>query len=192
MGIKANQIRKGMILVFDGELFQVTDFEHRKPGKGQAFNQVRCKHHRTGTKKVMKLSSDEEVDQAYLERKACTFSYMEGANPVFMDSENFEQYSLEPDLSADAMPFIRDNQAVDITFYEGSPIAVELPGSVVLKVVEAEIAARGDTVTNDKKRAVCDTGLEIRVPNYIESGECVKISTETGDFIARASEDDLA
>ena len=192
MGIKANQIRKGMILVLDGDLFQVTDFEHRKPGKGPAFNQIRCKHHRTGAKKVMKLSSDEDVEQAFLERRACNFSYMDGPNPVFMDAENFEQYSLEPALSETAMPFVRDNQKVDITFYEGEPIAIELPGSVVLKVAEAEIAARGDTVTNDKKRAVCDTGLKIRVPNYIEVGERVKISTETGEFLARASEEDLA
>ena len=140
----------------------------------------------------MKLSSNEDVEQAFLERRACNFSYMEGQNPVFMDAENFEQYSLEPALSESAMSFVRDNQKVDITFYEGEPIAIELPGSVVLKVAEAEIAARGDTVTNDKKRAVCDTGLKIRVPNYIETGECVKISTETGEFLARASEEDLA
>jgi len=188
MSIKANQVRKGQVLVLDGELFVVTEFEHRKPGKGPAFNQIKCKNHRTGAQKQMRLSSDETVEQAFMERRPCAFSYMDGEQYVFMDNENFEQYFLDEALCAEAMGYVRENQTINITFYEGNPVSLELPSSVTLLVTEAEQAVKGDSVTNDKKNAVCETGLNIRVPMYIEAGETVKINTETGEFLARVKE----
>jgi elongation factor P len=188
--IKATNIRKGQVLVFDGELFVVTDYEHRKPGKGPAFNQVVCKHYRTGTQKRMKLSSDDVVNQAYLESKDCTYSFPEGDRFVFMDSNSYEQYYLDAGLVGDQMKFVKDNQSVVITFFEGNPITLILPNAVILEVAEAEISAKGDTVTNDKKGAVCQTGLEVRVPAYIVAGEIIKVNTETGEFLGRAKKDE--
>ena len=188
--IKATNIRKGQVLVFDGELFVVTDYEHRKPGKGPAFNQVVCKHYRTGTQKRMKLSSDDVVNQAYLESKDCTYSFPEGDRFVFMDSNSYEQYYLDAGLVGDQMKFVKDNQSVVITFFEGNPITLILPNAVILEVSEAEISAKGDTVTNDKKGAVCQTGLEVRVPAYIVAGEIIKVNTETGEFLGRAKKDE--
>ena len=184
--IKATNIRKGQVLVFDGGLFVVTEYEHRKPGKGPAFNQVVCKHYRTGTQKRMKLSSDDVVNQAYLESKDCTYSYPEGDLFVFIDSSSFEQYYLDASLVGSQMKFVKDNQEVVITFFEGIPITLILPNAVILEVSEAEISAKGDTVTNDKKGAVCQTGLEVRVPPYIVAGERIKVNTETGEFLGRA------
>jgi len=188
--IKATNIRKGQVLVFDGELFVVTDYEHRKPGKGPAFNQVVCKHYRTGTQKRMKLSSDDVVNQAYLESKDCTYSFPEGDRFVFMDTNSYEQYYLDAGLVGDQMKFVKDNQSVVITFFEGNPITLILPNAVILEVAEAEISAKGDTVTNDKKGAVCQTGLEVRVPAYIVAGEIIKVNTETGEFLGRAKKDE--
>ena len=188
--IKATNIRKGQVLVFDGELFVVTDYEHRKPGKGPAFNQVVCKHYRTGTQKRMKLSSDDVVNQAYLESKDCNYSFPEGDRFVFMDSNSYEQYYLDAGLVGDQMKFVKDNQSVVITFFEGNPITLILPNAVILEVAEAEISAKGDTVTNDKKGAVCQTGLEVRVPAYIVAGEIIKVNTETGEFLGRAKKDE--
>lgn len=186
MTIKATQIRKGQILILEGELFLVTDFEHIAPGNWRAINQVKCKHLTTGTVKQMRLGSDETVEIAYLDRRPCLFSYMDGDNYVFMDSENFEQYFLGADLVGDAMKYVKENQSLTLTFFEGKAISIDLPSAVVLQVKEAEIAIKGDSVTNDKKGAVTETGLQIRVPMYIVAGEYVKISTENGEFLGRA------
>jgi elongation factor P len=183
--VKANQIRKGNVLILDGGLFVCTDYEFRKPGKGSSFNQIKCKHLTTGTFKSMKLSSGEAVEVAYLETRPCTYSYPEGESFVFMDKENYELYYLNADLVGDKMAYVRDNQEVSVTFFEGTPISLELPTHVVLQIVEAELTAKGDTVTNDKKGAVCDTGLAVRVPPFIEAGEWIKVQTETGDFMSR-------
>jgi elongation factor P len=186
MTIKATQIRKGQVLVLEGELYLVTDFEHIAPGNWRAINQVKCKHLVTGNTKQMRLGSDETVELAYLDRRSCAFSYMDGDNYVFMDNENYEQYFLGADVVGEAMKFVKENQAVTVTFFEGKAISIDLPSAVVLLVTEAEMAVKGDSVTNDKKGAVTETGLEIRVPMYIEAGEYVKVSTENGDFLGRA------
>ena len=183
--VKANQVRKGNVLILDGELFVCTDHEFRKPGKGSSFNQIKCKHLTTGSFKSMKMSSGETLEVAYLEMCPCTYSYPEGETFVFMDKENFELYYLNADLVGDKMAYVRDNQEVSVTFFEGTAISLELPTHVVLLVTEAELTARGDTVTNDKKGAVCDTGLAVRVPPYIEAGEWIKVQTESGDFMSR-------
>lgn len=186
MTIKATEIRKGQVLVLDGELYLVTDFEHIAPGNWRAINQVKCKHLVTGAVKQMRLGSSETVELAYLDRRPCTYLYREGDHYVFMDSENYEQYHLGEDLVGEAMKFVKENQEVTLTFHEGRPVTVDLPAAVVLQVKEAEMAVKGDSVTNDKKGAVLETGLEIRVPMYIQAGEWVKVSTETGEFLGRA------
>lgn len=188
--VKANQVRKGNVLILDGELFVCTDHEFRKPGKGSSFNQIKCKHLTTGSFKSMKMSSGETLEVAYLETRPCTYSYPEGESFVFMDKENYELYYLNSDLVGDKMGFVRDNQEVSVTFFEGTPISLELPTHVVLQVKEAEMTAKGDTVTNDKKGAVCDTGLAVRVPPFIEAGEWIKVQTETGDFMSRTDAPD--
>jgi elongation factor P len=189
--IKANQCRKGQILVIEGELWVVTDYEFRKPGKGSSFNQIKLKKHGTGQQKSMRMSSDETLERAHLDKRACTFSYMEGESFVFMDAESYEQYFLEADMVGDTMKFVRDNQEIFLTFFESAPVAIDLPVAVILLVTEAEMAAKGNTVTQDKKRAVCETGLEVRVPPFVDAGEYIKVSTETGEFVSRAKEEDI-
>ncbi len=189
--IKANQCRKGQILVIDSELWVVTDYEFRKPGKGSSFNQIKLKKHGTGQQKSMRLSSDETLERAHLDKRACTFSYMEGDSFVFMDSENYEQYFLESEMVGDSMKFVRDNQEIFLTFFESAPVAIDLPTVVILKVTEAEMSAKGNTVTHDKKRAVCETGLEVKVPPFVDADEYIKVSTETGEFMSRAKEEDI-
>ncbi|NQU48421.1 MAG: elongation factor P [Planctomycetes bacterium] len=186
--VKANQVRKGQVLVIDGGLFVVTDHEFRKPGKGSSFNQIKCKQMHTGTFKSMRLSTDEVVEVAFLETRPCNYSYAEGDKFVFMDKENYEQYFLGADLVGDKMKFVRDNQEVNVTFYEGAALSLELPTHVILQITEAEFSAKGDSVTNDKKGAVCETGLAVRVPTYIVSGEWIKVQTDSGDFLGRAED----
>jgi len=188
--IKANQVRKGQILLLDGELYLVTEFEHIAPGNWRAINQIKCKSLASGQVKQMRMGSDEAVETAFLDRRPCTYSFEDGESLVFMDSENFEQYYLQREFVGEAMKFVRDNQQIQITFHEGAPISVELPPSVVLLVAEAEISAKGDTVTADKKRAVTDTGLEVKVPPFVDAGEFIKVNTETGEFLGRAKSEE--
>ncbi len=189
--IKANQIRKGQILILEGNLFLVTDFEHIAPGNWRAINQIKCKNLSSGQTKQMRMSSDETVETAFLDRRPCTYSFEDGESLVFMDSENFEQYYLQREFVGEAMKFVRDNQEIQITFHEGTAISVELPTSVILEVAEAEMSARGDTVSNDKKKAVTTTGLEVKVPPFVNAGEFIKVNTETGDFLGRAKADEV-
>lgn len=189
--IKANQVRKGNVLVIDGSLWVVTAYEFRKPGKGGSFNQIKCKHHQTGQQKAMRMTSDETLERAHLDRRKATFSYMEGASYVFMDDENFEQYFLGAELVEESMKFVRENQSISLTFFEDVAISIDLPAAVILIVKEAEASAKGDTVTSEKKGAVTETGLELKVPGYITAGEFIKVNTENGEFLSRAKEEDL-
>lgn len=189
--VKANQVRVGNVLIIEGDLFIVTAFEHIAPGNWRAINQIRCKSLATGNAKQLRLGSDEIMELAYLEKRPCTFSYMEGDRYVFMDAENFEQYFLSVDMVSEAMKYVRDNSKVTITLHEGVPISIELPASVVLKVTESEVSARGDTVTSDKKKAVVETGIEIKVPQFIAVGEYIRISTDTNEFLGRAKPEEI-
>ena len=189
--VKANQVRVGNVLVIDGELYIVTNFEHIAPGNWRAINQIRCRGLQSGNTKQLRLGSDEVMELAYLEKRPSTFSFMEGDRYVFMDAENYEQYFLNAEMVASAMKYVRDNQRVTITLHEGVPVSIELPASVVLKVTEADVSARGDTVTSDKKRAVVETGIEIKVPPFIEVGEYVRISTDSNEFLGRAKADEI-
>lgn len=192
MPIKATEIRRGQVLVLDGELWLVTGFEHIAPGNWRAMNQVKCKHLTTGATRQMRLGSSEVVEVAYLERRPCSYLYQEGDHFVFMDAQNYEQYHLGRDVVGDAMRFVRENQEVLVTFHEGRPISLDLPPAVVLRVTQAEIAVRGDSVTNDRKGATLETGLQIRVPLHIEAGDYVKVGTETGEFLGRAKAEERA
>lgn len=189
--VKANQVRVGNVLIIEGELFIVTNFEHIAPGNWRAINQIRCKNLATGTTKQLRLGSDEIMELAYLEKRPSTFSFMDGDRYVFMDAENFEQYFLSAELVSEAMKYVRDNSKVTITLHESLPISIELPASVVLKITEADVSARGDTVNSDKKRAVVETGIEIKVPPFIAVGEYVRISTDTNEFLGRAKPDEI-
>ncbi|TAH38612.1 MAG: elongation factor P [Planctomycetota bacterium] len=190
MPIKATEIRKGQILLIEGGLWLVTDFEHIAPGNWRAINQVKCKNLTTGSTKQMRLGSSEVVELAYLEKRPCTYLYKEGDHFVFMDSQNYEQHHLGADVVGESMQYVRDNQEVLVTFHDGRPISVDLPSAVVLQVKEAEIGVKGDSVTNSTKGAVLETGLAVRVPMHINAGDYVKISTENGEFLGRTKGED--
>jgi elongation factor P len=135
----------------------------------------------------MRLGSSDAFEVAYLDKKKAEYLYKDSSGYVFMDQQNYEQFPLSEELVGDKMAFVKENTVVDVTFHETLPIGVELPGSVVLKVVEAEAAVKGNTATNVKKDAVLETGLKIKVPLHIQAGEMVKVSTADGEFQGRAN-----
>ena len=182
----ATDIRKGSVLILDGDLYVCTEFQHKTPGNLRGNVQTKLKSLRDGRSIQRKFSSTERVEFAFLDKRPCEYLYKEGSNFVFMDSETYEQYYISDEQVGDQMRYIVENAVVQVTFHEKTPIAVELPASVDLEVKHTEPGIKGDTVSNVFKPATLETGLEIRVPLFIKEGGKVRVHTETREFAGRA------
>lgn len=186
--MQANDIRKGSILIHKGDLWQAVDVEHRTPGNWRAFVQVKLRNIKTGVHVNERFQSTANVEKAWLDKRKAEYLYDDpNSGPVFMDQETYEQFSLPRDLLGDAMNFVKPNGEVEITFYEGTPIGLELPPNVDLEITETEPAAKGNTVSNVQKPATLETGHVIKVPSHINVGDLIKVSTVTGEFQERVN-----
>ncbi len=183
--INATELKKGLIVKVDGELFSVSDFQHVKPGKGPAHMQASIKSLKRGNVIQKRFRSTDKIEDVFLEHKDMEYLYQEGEDFCFMDTEDYEQILLSKEAIGDAMPYIAANANVKVSFYEGNAIGFELPASVTLKIIETDPGVKGDTVTNVFKPAKLETGCEIKVPLFINQGEAVKIDTRTGLFMGR-------
>lgn len=188
MGVRATEIRKGTVLEHEGDLLLVTEYTHKTPGNLRSIIHIKTKSLTSGQNNSMRLGSGDTVEVAYLDRRKAEYLYKDGnGNYVFMDGESYEQFELTPDFVGDTMGFVRENTTVEVTFHEQTPIGIELPPSVVLKVAESEVAVKGNTATNVKKDAIMETGLLVKVPPHIDVGEEIRVSTDTGEFQGRAN-----
>lgn len=189
MGVKATELRKGTVIDMDGDLLVITDYMHHTPGNLRAIIHVKMKSLKSGSTRDMRLGSGDVLEVAYLDKKPCEYLYKENSGGyVFMDTDNYEQFTLPEELVGEKMPYVKENTPCTVTFHGTLPIGVELPAAVVLEVIEADPAVRGNTANNVKKDAVVETGLKIRVPIFISKGEKVKIRTEDGEFLGRAND----
>ncbi len=187
MAMKVNELKKGHVIQEDGQLWQIVDMEHVKPGKGPAYLQIKKKSLSQGKVLETRYNSGASVDFAYLETKELKFGWPEGDNYVFMDSETYEQFLLNENVVGELMPYIKPDEKITVKFHNTKPVTLDLPQVVELEVVETEPAVKGDTVTNVFKPAKLETGLEIKVPMFIAAGEVVKVQTSTGEFSGRVS-----
>ena len=183
--IQATTIRKGMVLEFDGDLFTVLDFHHLTPGNKRGVIQLKLRSLSKGNTMQKKLSSNDKVELAVLEERSMEYLYDEGEKKVFMDQTNFEQYPLGADLLEEAEPFITVGQTIKVSFYEGRPMSIHLPPSIILTVTETAPGLKGDSVSNVFKPAILETGLETQVPLFIDNGTKVKVDTKTGKYLER-------
>jgi len=189
MTSRATELRKGSVIEKDGDLLLITDYEHKTPGNLRAIIQMKTKSLKTGSAGAIRASSSDNFEVAYLDRRKAEYLYKEGNGDfIFMDGETFEQFPLPGDLANDAMGYVKENDTVEITFHDGRPIGVELPPSVVLEVIEAEIAVKGNTATNVKKEAVVETGLLVKVPMHVAVGDKIKIKTADAEFQGRVND----
>jgi len=188
MAIPASQIKLGNVIEYEGDLWIVVESRHVKLAKGGGAMQMKLKNLKRGDHISNRFRSSDKLEMAFLEKRDCEYLYPEGDAFVFMDVENYEQYNLHQDMVGDQMKFVRHNERVNITFYEGAPITVALPPSVELEVTETEPGVRGDTVSNVFKPATVETGYSLKVPNHIKVGDRLKISTETGEFLERVNQ----
>ena len=175
-----------MVVKFNNELYSVFKMEHRTPGNLRGFVQVKMRNLRSGTMIEHRFSSEDRVERAALEEHEMEYLYDDGEYYYFMNTENFEQMHLTRDTLGDAIEYLVPQLKVNIEFYEGKPISVELPPSVDLTVVETEPGMKGASVSNVTKAAKLETGLVVQVPPFITQGEKIRVSTSEGTYQERA------
>ncbi len=184
--ISATQLRPGMVIKFNNELYSVFKMEHRTPGNLRGFVQAKMRNLRSGTMIEHRFSSEDRVDRAALEEQEMEYLYDDGEYYYFMNTENFEQMHLLRDLLGDAVNYLVPQLKVNVEFFEGKPISVELPPAVNLTVVETEPGLKGASVSNVTKPAKLETGLVVQVPPFINEGEKIRVSTSEGTYQERA------
>lgn len=184
--MQANDLRPGMVIKFNNELHSVLTATHRTPGNLRAFVQVKMRNLRNGSSFEHRYASTDSVDRVSLDEQEMEYLYAEREDYYFMNTETYDQIHLSTDLLGDAVNYLIANLKVDVTFFEGNPISVELPPTVDLTVIETEPGLKGATVSNVGKPAKMETGLVVSVPAFINEGEKIKVSTVDGSYMARA------
>jgi elongation factor P len=183
--IDANELRKGVTFTIDNELYKVLEYSHHKPGRGLATIRVKALNMRTGSIIDKTFSSSEKVENIRLDYHNAQFLYADGTHFHFMDTETYEQPSISATVLGDAANYLTENMEVKLTFFESEVLDIELPTSVELDVIQSEPAVRGDTATGVNKKVVTQTGLEVSVPAFVETGDRIKVDTRTGEYITR-------
>ncbi len=186
MQVVATQIRSGQVIVLKGELYRIMDTTHVTPGKGNALVQTRLRNLRTGLQTEHRFRPSDKVEIAHISTKEMQYLYSDGSNHYFMDLETYEQLPLPEEQIGDGMQYLLPEAVVQVDFYDGQPVGVELPNTVVLEVVETEPAMKGATAAGGNKPAKLETGITVTVPMYIEPGTKIVVDTRTGAYVSRA------
>jgi elongation factor P len=185
MKINASEIRVGMLLEYKNDLWVVLKTQHVKPGKGGAFAQVEMKSVNKNTKLNERFRSSETVEKASLEETSFNYLYKDDQNYFFMNPKSFEQIEVKKDILGDKGKLLTENLEVKISFYNESPILVELPNQVTCKIQDTDVALKGQTVSSSYKPAVLSNGLSIQVPPFIESGDEIILDTRNFEYIKK-------
>ena len=183
--VKAQDIKPGVAVDFDGQVYIVVKSDSVKPGKGPAYSQVKLKNIQTGKHVEKRLTSGENVNDIAVDKREMEFLYEESAGAVFMDSENFEQVTVPHDVLGEALSYIKPNATLTALYYQGQVLAVDLPATVDLEVSDTPPGIKGATATNQLKEATLETGLKTRVPPFIAPGDVVRVNTESGEYVSR-------
>ena len=188
MKINGNSIRIGNVIEHQGKLWVAAKTQHTQPGKGGAYMQVELKNLIDGTKMNERFRSSEQVERVYLDEAPYQYLYAEDENFVFMDQQTFEQINLSKDFVGDAAAYLQDGMVVDVSSYEGKPISVQLPDTVILTIVEAEPVVKGQTSSSSFKPAILENGLRVMVPPHIDSGIRIVVNTADNTYVERAKD----
>ena len=186
--VTAGDFRNGVTFEMDGQVMQIVEFQHVKPGKGAAFVRTKLKNVITGAVTERTFNPTDKFETAYVERREMQYLYNDGELYYFMDTETYEQLPLNADKLGDAFRFVKENMIVKVLSYKGNVFGLEPPLFVDLEVTETEPGVRGDTATNVTKPATVETGAEVRVPLFINVGEKIRIDTRTGEYLERSKE----
>lgn len=184
--ISAGDFRNGVTFEYEGNVYQVVEFQHVKPGKGAAFVRTKLRNIISGGVVEKTFRPTDRMPRAHIERKDMEYLYNDGGLFYFMDQETYEQLPLNAEQLGDALKFVKENMLVKILLYKGNVFGVEPPNFVELKITKTEPGFKGDTATNVMKPATLETGAVINVPLFIEEGEIIRVDTRTGEYMERA------
>ena len=184
--VVAGDFKNGITFDMDGNVFQVIEFQHVKPGKGAAFVRTKMKNVITGAVIERSFSPTDKFDSAYIERRDMQYSYNDGDLYYFMDMESFDMVPLNPEVLPDSFKFVKEEMMCKLCSFKGKVFSVEPPTFVDLEITDTDPGFAGNTATNTLKPATVETGAEIKVPLFIEVGEIIKIDTRTGEYLSRA------
>lgn len=184
--IDVNDLRKGVIFELDNSLFRVLEYTHHKPGRGNAIIRIKARNIRTGSTIEKTFNSGDRVQDVRLDYHNVQYLYNDGDMFYFMDAETFEQPGVPRSLVGDMAGFLKEGMEVKLTFFQNEALDIELPTSVDLKVVQADVAVRGDTATGVTKKVTVETGAQVDVPMFVKEGDTIRIDTRTGEYVTRA------
>ena len=184
----SNDLKNGMVLNIEGQLWAVVEFQHVKPGKGAAFVRSKLKNVLTGKVVDRTFNAGVKIETANVDKRNMTYLYNDGDGFIFMDADTFDQVSLSDATVGDAVNYLLENQEATVAMHEGNPIYVELPASVVLEITYTEPGLQGDRSSGGTKPATVETGLQIQVPLFVDNGTRVRVDTRTGDYLGRVTD----
>ncbi|MCL5057968.1 MAG: elongation factor P [Actinobacteria bacterium] len=184
--ISTNDFRTGLTIEIDGDVFQVVDFQHVKPGKGAAFVRTKIRNVRTGSVVERTFNAGEKLPRARVEKKEYQYLYNDGTVYNFMDMETYDQVGLSAEELGDAVKYLKENMTINILTFQGKSIGVDMPNYVELEVAETSPGIKGDTASGGSKPATLETGYVVQVPFFINIGDVLQIDTRTGQYIKRA------
>jgi elongation factor P len=185
VSVSTNDLKNGMTLNVDGQLWTVLEFLHHKPGKGQAVVRTKLRNVKSGSVQERTFKADEKVGLARVDRREMQYLYREGDHLVLMDNESYDQTHVPLEVVGDAVKYLVEGATAVVPTHEGSAIGVELPAAVVLSVTETEPGVKGDRVSGAMKPATLETGITVQVPLFVEQGDRVKVDTRSGEYLTR-------
>ncbi|HDS28867.1 MAG TPA: elongation factor P [Candidatus Acetothermia bacterium] len=185
MGLSVSELRRGMSLLYEGELYEVVEYEHSKRGRAGAVAKTKLKHLKSGRVLSATFKGSEDTEAAFLESRELQYLYHDGDNLVFMDNERFDQFPLGEDVLGPQAQFLVEGNNVIGLYYRDELVKVDVPNFVELKVVKTEPGVKGDTVSNVEKPATVETGAVVQVPLFVKEGDTLKIDTRTGTYVER-------
>jgi len=184
--ISTADFRNGLVVLLDGELMEIVDFQHVKPGKGGAFVRTKFKNVMTGRVLEKTFRSGEKMEQARLEERTWQYLYHDGDLYHFMDPQSYEQIAVGADTVGDSTYWLKENDSANLVFHDGKVIKLHLPITVTLQITRCDPGVQGDRATGGTKPATLETGATVQVPLFVNEGEAIKVDTRTGEYIERA------
>ena len=185
MAVDTSQFRNGLKVEIDGEPYVMVYFQHVKPGKGGAFVRTKIKNLRTGRVLEKTFRSGEKVDEAEVEDKKMQYLYQDGEQLIFMDQETYDQIPFTAEQLGDSRKYLKENLDVDVVFWRGKPINIELPAFIELQITACDPGLKGDTASGATKPATLETGAVVQVPLFIKEGESIRVDTRTNEYVER-------
>lgn len=184
--ISTNDMRPGQTLDLDGTLFTILNYQHVKPGKGQAFVKTKLRNVKNGAVVDRTFRADEKVGLAVLDKREMQYLYPDDAGLVFMDEETYDQMHIDPGMLGDAVKFLKDGTVCMVPVYDGTPVGIDMPVSIELEVTETDPGLKGDRISGALKPATLETGAVVNVPLFVEPGQRIKVDTRSGEYMSRA------